>query len=82
MQATRLAAPSSTASPLAKEVSQQLVGSGRLRLRGVQVNEDGGTVVLRGRVPTFYLKQLAQTIAGSVCGVAAIRNEMSVGSAG
>jgi len=63
-------------------VSQQLVGSGRLRLRGVQVNEDRGTVVLTGSVPTFYLKQLAQTIAGSVSGVAAIRNEMIVGSAG
>ncbi|MDZ4687009.1 MAG: BON domain-containing protein, partial [Planctomycetaceae bacterium] len=61
MQATRLEVPQSPVSPLVAEVSQQLVGSGRLRLRGVQVNEDRGTVVLTGSVPTFYLKQLAQT---------------------
>jgi osmotically-inducible protein OsmY len=73
--------PTGAVSPLAAEVTQQLAGTGRLRLRSVQVNEANGTVILSGRVPTFYLKQLAQTIAGSVGGVATIRNEVVVSSA-
>jgi hypothetical protein len=69
-------------SPLAREVSQQLIDSGRLRLRQIRVQEhDRGTVVLSGHVPSFYLKQLAQSIAGSVNGVASVRNETVVARA-
>ncbi len=63
---------------LAHEVSQHFFGSGHLRLRSVKVAEDHGSVVLSGRVPSFYLKQLAQSIAVTVPGVGAIQNELTV----
>lgn len=69
-------------SPLASEVSQQLMESGRLRLRNVRVEESQGHVTLKGRVPSYYLKQLAQSIAVSVRGVDEIRNELTVEFAG
>lgn len=69
-------------SPLASKVTQQLQGTGHLRLRKVEVEEDQGHVTLRGRVPTYYLKQLAQTVAVSVGGVGGIRNELTVEFAG
>jgi osmotically-inducible protein OsmY len=44
----------------------------------VAVATDGDVVVLRGRVPSFYLKQMAQATALAVPGVAALRNELEV----
>jgi osmotically-inducible protein OsmY len=67
-----------SASELANEVSQQFLGSGHLRLRTVKIAEDHGSVVLSGQVPSFYLKQLAQSIAVTVPGVGAIQNELTV----
>lgn len=67
--------------PLTTRVADQLVSSGRTRLRDVEVHEEAGAVVLRGRVPSFYLKQVAQTLARSVHGVTTIRNEMIVTTA-
>lgn len=69
-------------SPLACKVSQELQGTGRLRLRNVLVEENRGQVTLKGRVPSYYLKQLAQTVAVSVGGVGEIRNELTVELAG
>lgn len=69
-------------SPLASKVSQQLQGTGHLRLRNVTVEENQGHVTLKGRVPSYYLKQLAQTVAVSVGGVGEIRNELTVELAG
>lgn len=69
-------------SPLASKVSQRLHGTGHLRLRNVKVEEDAGRVTLKGRVPSYYLKQLAQTVAVSVGGVGQIRNELTVEFAG
>lgn len=63
---------------LSTRVAHRLVGSGRTRLRHVEVHEEAGAVILRGRVPSFYLKQVAQALAGSVQGVTAIRNEVVV----
>lgn len=61
------------------EIAERFRSSGQIRLLEVQIDEDEGHVVLSGRVPTYYLKQLAQTIAGNVEGVASLRNEMVVG---
>jgi osmotically-inducible protein OsmY len=82
MQTTSTVASPVPMSPLAHRVLQQLVVSGHSPLRTIQVHEKHGTVVLRGSVPTYYLKQVAQVIARSVRGVAAIQNEMMVASAG
>jgi osmotically-inducible protein OsmY len=64
--------------PLAARVSHQLQSTGRSTLQAVCVQERQGTVVLSGRVPTFYAKQLAQTIAASVDGVSRVCNETTV----
>ncbi len=67
-------------SPLADIVTQRLHASGRPRLRNVRVQEQRGIVLLTGHVPTYFLKQVAQSIASSVDGVVSVRNEMVVTS--
>lgn len=67
-----------TSSLLPEAVSVQFRDRTEWTLRDVQVTEEAGYVVLNGRVPTFYLKQLAQTIAGSVDGVNLLRNDIVV----
>lgn len=81
MQATFSRHAECLESPRAVEVTQQLGGSGHLRLRNIRVEEDDeGRVILSGRVPTYYLKQVAQSIAVAVEGVGAICNELTVDS--
>lgn len=70
--------PRETSSLLPEAVSVQFRDRGEWKLRDVQVTEEAGYVVLNGHVPTFYLKQLAQTIAGSVDGVSLLRNDIVV----
>lgn len=53
-----------------------LAGYGELRR--VQVECDCDAVTISGRVPTYYLKQLAQSIALDVPGIGQIRNELHV----
>ncbi len=67
-----------TSSLLPEAVSVQFRDRTEWTLRDVQVTEEAGYVVLNGRVPTFYLKQLAQAIAGSVDGVNLLRNDIVV----
>lgn len=43
-----------------------LSNSPYLSLRSVKCNYEGGNVTLRGEVPTFYLKQLAQSLVGGM----------------
>jgi osmotically-inducible protein OsmY len=47
-------------------------------LQRVTVVVESGAVVLRGRVPSFYLKQLAQVTVMAVAGVGQLRNELRV----
>ena len=47
-------------------------------LRNVQVIVHEGYVVLKGRVRTYYMKQMAQCAAMSVRGVGELRNEFEV----
>lgn len=53
-----------------------LTGYGELRR--VQVDCDGDSVTISGRVPTYYLKQLAQHAALEVPGIERIHNELHV----
>jgi osmotically-inducible protein OsmY len=39
---------------------------------------ENGAIVLSGRLPSFYLKQIAQTIAASVDGVRRLENRVEV----
>ena len=47
-------------------------------LRGIQVEVHAGSVVLSGRLPSYYLKQTAQVNAMKVDGVVHVRNEIQV----
>jgi len=49
-----------------------------LPLRKVTCSVHDGVLVLRGRVPTYYLKQLAQTIGTSTDGVQQVINDLRV----
>ena len=59
-------------------IQQALHLAGYGELRRVQVECDGESVTISGRVPTYYLKQLAQNIALDVPGIEHIRNELDV----
>jgi hypothetical protein len=67
-----------TAAPLADLVRGALDGTGHGWLRCVRVAHDGGCIVLSGSVPSFYLKQMAQTVVLAVPGVVALRNDLRV----
>jgi len=47
-------------------------------LRSVHVEVRAGCVILSGRLPSYYLKQVAQTDVMKVHGVMQIRNEIHV----
>ena len=47
-------------------------------LRGIQVDVHADSVVLSGRLPSYYLKQIAQVSAMKVDGVVQVRNEIQV----
>lgn len=49
-----------------------------LPLRQITCCFRDGVLSLRGRVPTYYLKQLAQTIGSSLEGVRQVSNELHV----
>ena len=47
-------------------------------LRSVACEYHEGVLILRGRAPSFYLKQIAQTLAGKVDGVEIVINRLVV----
>lgn len=63
---------------LAAAVTRALGAWGYCPLAAVAVSVQEGQVVLRGRVPTYYLKQMAQSAAMSAPGIKALRNELEV----
>lgn len=63
---------------LSVKVERALQSTAYSALRGVRVSVHDEVVVLRGRVPTFHMKQIAQAAAGSVPGVREVRNELDV----
>jgi hypothetical protein len=61
-----------------EDIRSALARSGYNRLLGVVAVNSGRTVVLRGTIPSYYLKQLAQTVVMAVPGVEGVRNELDV----
>ena len=59
-------------------IQQALHLTGYGELRRVQVGCDGDAVTITGRVPTYYLKQLAQNVALEIPGIDNFRNELQV----
>ncbi|MHC4399736.1 MAG: BON domain-containing protein [Planctomycetota bacterium] len=50
------------------------------RVRNVSCNYEGGVLVLRGRLPSFYHKQLAQEAVADIDGVMRVINNTEVRS--
>ncbi len=50
----------------------------RGRSRVIRIDEHDGTLVLQGRLPSFYLKQLLQTALSGIDGVKRIDNRVEV----
>ena len=63
---------------LAERVERALRATGCGPLRGVEVTVHAQLVILGGRVPSYYLKQVAQTTALAVLGARHLRNDLDV----
>ena len=65
-------------SPLFVQVTNQFRENSFPPLRAIRCEVLGELVILHGRVPTFFLKQMAQALAGKVRGVRRVVNEIEV----
>lgn len=63
---------------LSEQVENALSRAPQLCGCTIQCEQRNDTAVLRGRVPSYYLKQIAQTVAGDVDGVERVVNEIDV----
>lgn len=63
---------------LSAQAAERLGGSGYGALQGVRCRAESGTIELSGTVPSFFLKQLAQTLVGGLPAVRGVRNLMEV----
>ncbi|MBL8830148.1 MAG: BON domain-containing protein [Planctomycetaceae bacterium] len=64
--------------PTIDEAQAALLCSPYLPLRQLRCDYHEGVLSIRGRVPTFYLKQLAQTVVSRVPGVEQVANRVEV----
>lgn len=55
--------------------------AGYAQLRRIGITHQNGCVTLRGQVPTYFLKQLAQSLASSQLGVEVVDNHIEVACA-
>ncbi len=63
---------------LSEQIIQVLGATGYLPLRDLDIFAAEGFVILRGRVPSYYLKQVAQAAVLRLPGVDEVRNELDV----
>lgn len=68
----------SRASGIHRAAEERLRGSGYLALRDVRCHACDDVVTLQGRLPSYFLKQLAQEIAAGVEGVRRVINRIDV----
>ena len=63
---------------LADRVQRAFHATGYAPLRAVEISVHARIVILEGRVPSYYLKQIAQATAQAVPGADEIRNDLDV----
>ena len=61
-----------------EQVYERLQKNSYLALRYLKCTCEDGVVTIQGRVPSYYLKQLAQTVVGQVEGVEKVVNQVEV----
>jgi osmotically-inducible protein OsmY len=67
---------------LTERVERALNATGYGPLRGIAVTVEARLVTLEGRVPSYFLKQVAQATALAVPGAHQVRNDLAVGRPG
>jgi hypothetical protein len=65
-------------SPIVQAVERRLRESSYYYLRSIRCAFESGVITLRGRVPTFYLKQTVQAIVEKIDGVEQVVNLVEV----
>lgn len=63
---------------LGTQINDALRNVGKVALRRIDIRTEAAHVTLRGRVRSYYLKQLAQHVAASVAGVDSVNNQLVV----
>src|SRR5271166_6439089 len=76
LPANQTLCPPSAEAALVERARARLQGDSH-RLNNVACDYHRGALRLRGEVPTFYLKQVAQTLLLSLSGGRPIRNELT-----
>jgi BON domain len=76
IRAAALEAPASP--PSASALQQQLQSSPYWSVRQLICHVDEGRVIVRGTVPCFYLKQVAQSLALKTVGVGPLWSDIEV----
>ena len=61
---------------LSQVVRRALYETGYAPLFDIECFSEGDTVILQGRVPSYYLKQVAQSVAVRLCGTARSRTDL------
>ena len=74
--AVRLSAPGDV--HLEKLIDRALRGTGHLCLGDLHVIVSGGVIVLRGKLPRYYLKQVTHAIVRAIPGVLEIHDEIEI----
>jgi osmotically-inducible protein OsmY len=64
---------------IAEAANERLRNSPYRALRAISCEYDQGVLLLRGHVPSFYQKQLAQEAVAAVSGVIEVVNRIEVG---
>lgn len=64
--------------PLSRRVERRLEESGYPELRNLNVSQGPHRILLEGKVRTYFLKQVAQTLVLSLPGVDAVENQIEV----
>jgi len=59
-------------------IEQQLAATGYTALRRIKCQVDDGVVELRGSVPSYYLKQVAQTAVLRLSDIRQVHNRLEV----
>jgi osmotically-inducible protein OsmY len=76
---TEKAPASAAAQPPIQELAEsKLRGNSYLALKNLSCEYEDGTLVLRGCLPTYYLKQLAQETVAHLEGVTRVENQIQV----
>ena len=63
---------------MAEQIDQALQATRYLTLRNLEIIVLDGLVILRGVLPSYYMKQVAHTAVRAVPGVGEVRDELDV----